>query len=378
MFPWFKSRPTWLVDQLLTPSNTPPSVSGLLADNERRAIIIGKLAALGSSGIKALLSRAGFEGEDDLVIGQAIRECGEEALRALTQLADESALSRRRALIKTLWQFDDAASGAVPWLIQTLDDSDPEVRALTAQALGRVGPAAVQAAEKLVAVDQNDEPHARSRAMWALTQIGPDPAIATQVFLKALMESDPEVVKSGAHGLTKLTFDPRPYRSHLVQRVCSTVFRSHEAFKLLARCDGFPPEEVQALFDLGIRDPGDPEIARFRTKLVNLLWRQTHDPAWVFPLIDRMLREDDPEWACEALDELGPAGLPYAGRLLDLMEARPDDWNLARLTVDAIAGMGPAAVDYLPRIERLRSHPSERVLRRAEQAIRRLRGERGP
>lgn len=378
MFPWFKSRPTRLVDQLLMPSDAPPSVSGLLADDERRATIIGKLAALGSPGIKALLSRAGFNGEDDLLIGQALRECGEEAWRALTQLAEESALPRRRALIKTLWQFDDAASGAVPWLIQTLDDSDPEVRALTAQALGRVGPNAVQAAEKLFAVAQNDGPHARGRALWALTRIGPDRAIATQVYLKALMDSDPEVVKAGAHGLTQLDFDPRPYRSHLVQRVCSTGFQSHEAFKLLARCDGFLPEEVQALFDLGIRDPGDPDIARFRTKLVSLLWRQTHDPAWAFPLIDRMLQEDDPEWACVALNELGPAALPYAGRLLDLMEARPDDWDLARYTVDAIAGMGPAAVEYLPRIERLKSHPSGRMLRLADQAIRRLRGESGP
>jgi hypothetical protein len=35
-------------------------------------------------------------------------------------------------------------------------------------------------------------------------------------------------------------------------------------------------------------------------------------------------------------------------------------------------------VEYLPRIERLRSHPSGRMLRLADQAIRRLRGESGP
>jgi len=239
------------------------------AREQRQNSIARKLAAVGFQGIQELLSRVGFSESHNSVIGKALRECGEAGWKSLTHLADESELPQRCALIKTLWEFDDAAAGAVPWLMRTLEDFDPKVRALAAHALGRIGPEAAAAAARLVSLAGNDLPRVWSRAMWAMTRIGADSAISTQVFLEALKDSNPEVMKGALHGLASLDFDPRPHRSRLVEVVCSIGrgLESSDAFKLLARCEGFLGSEIDALFDLGCRDSG---VAHLRGQLAGL------------------------------------------------------------------------------------------------------------
>jgi hypothetical protein len=387
MLNWFQPKQVRLVNELLEPLSEKAQTKFLAesrkrggdwmtsefkAREQRQQSIVLKLAALGSQGIQELLSRVGLSEQHDSVIGKALRECGEAGWKSLAQLADEAELPRRRALIKTLWEFDEAAAGAVPWLMRTLDDADAEVRALAAHALGRIGPDAGEAAARLVSLATDDVPQVRTRAMWALTRIGSDSAIAAQVFLEALMDSDPELMKAGLHGLNTLDFDPRPYRSRLVEVVCTTGLESSDAFKLLRRCEGFLPTEIDALFELGCRDSG---FAHFRGQLAGLLWQQTHETRWVFPLVDRMLKDDDLESASDTLCWLGPAALPYAARLLDLVEGEPDYWDLAWAAVDALGMMGPSAKEFLPRIERLRSHPSGLVKARTNIAIRRINGE---
>jgi HEAT repeat protein len=387
MLNWFQPKRVRLVNELLEPLSEKAQAKFLAesrrrggewmtgefkAREQRRKSIAQKLAALGSQGIQELLSRVCSSEQHNSLIGKALREFGEAGWRSLAQLADEADLPKRRALIKTLWEFDEAAAGAVPWLIRTLDDADAEVRALAAHALGRIGSGAQGAAARLVCLAGDDVPDVRSRAMWALTRIGSDPAIAAQVFLEALMDSDPEMMKAGLHGLTSVDFDPRPYRPRLVEVVCVTGLESSDAFKLLRRCEGFLPGEIDALFELGCRDSG---FAHFRGQLAGLLWEQTHETRRVFPLIERLLKDDDLEAASDALCRLGPAALPYAARLLDLIEGDPDYWDLAWAAVDALGMMGPSAKEFLPRVERLRSHPSGLVKARTDIAIRRICGE---
>jgi len=88
-----------------------------------------------------------------------------------------------------------------------------------------------------------------------------------------------------------------------------------------------------------------------------------------------MLKDDNLESACHALCELGPMALPFAARLLDLVEGEADYWDLAWAAMDALGIMGPSAKEFLPRIERLRSHPSGLVRARTEIAIHCINGE---
>lgn len=384
MFRWLQPRHVRLVDELLTPLATSKFLAlarrrggawmtrEFRARQQRDEAIARKLAALGPQAIQELLSRVGFSESQDTAIGKALREFGELGWRSLAQLADESEPPRRRALIRTLWEFEEAAAGATPWLLRTLEDADPAVRAHASHALGRIGPGAIAAGAALIALAGNDVPEVQSRALWALTRMGADLAIPYQAFLEALMDPDPEVMKAGLHGLNTLEFDPGPHRSRLVEVACAVGLESSDAFKLLARCEGFPPEEIAALFDLGHRDSG---IAHFRGQLAGLLWQKTRETRWVFPLIEQLLENGDLETACDAISELGPAGLPLAARLLDQVEREPDYWDLAWATVDALGMMGPAALEHLPRIEALKSHPSGLVQARADIAIRRVRGE---
>ena len=83
--------------------------------------------------------------------------------------------------------------GAVPALIEQLDDSSPMVRAHAAHALGRIGRAAKPAAATLAKLIGDEDPRVRRAAARAYGRIRPGPEVSIPLFSKLLKESEPEV-----------------------------------------------------------------------------------------------------------------------------------------------------------------------------------------
>ena len=384
---WFQPRHVRLVNRLLAPSTRPmlgrlfranrkPNIFEAVAEFEKeerqRQSIAHDLVTAGPEALVELLSRVGVSDRDDRTIGKALHEFGERGWQAVAELADQSDLPKRRALVKTLWELEDAGAGAVPWLRQTLADTDAEVRGRAAHALGRIGPAATSTAGDLIRLAGEDVPGVRTSALWALTRIDADPALTRKVFVDALSADDLEVVGRGVAGLAEINADPQSQRAALVSAFHRGADPGGDMEKLLRRCSGFTAEELRTLFNTAFAPHARGANRRI---LAELLWQQTHSMEWVFPLLDLMLADDDFKSACDALCTLGPAAAPYAPRLLELVEAEPNDWDLAWAAVDGLGYIGPPIHALLPRIERLTSHPSDLVKARTAKAIRRINGE---
>jgi hypothetical protein len=93
---------------------------------------------------------------------------------------------------------------ALPALIATLGDSDPDVRAWTAQALGGIGPPAAEAVPALTELLKNENEGSRNSACIALGQIGPAAKAALPALRVALTDKSQDVRRFAAVAIERI------------------------------------------------------------------------------------------------------------------------------------------------------------------------------
>lgn len=87
---------------------------------------------------------------DQQVAADALSRIGQPAVPQLIETLSNPDPQIRRATLSVLSRMGPDAKDAVPTLIQLLDDEDAEVRRSAAKTLGRIGPEAAQAVPALV------------------------------------------------------------------------------------------------------------------------------------------------------------------------------------------------------------------------------------
>jgi HEAT repeat protein len=83
-------------------------------------------------------------------------------------------------------------AAAVPDLIRSLNDNDPEMRWRAAEILGRMGPEAKEAVPDLIARIDDPELRVRKAAIRALGQIGPASSPAVPALIRVLRDEAPQ------------------------------------------------------------------------------------------------------------------------------------------------------------------------------------------
>lgn len=126
-------------------------------------------------------------------------EAREHMVAALASLGDKVVPHAKQALAKpetrelaiaVLDRLGEQASGATDALVETLDESEPEVAVQIHNTLAKFGPAASQAADKLAGQLDSSDPKVRQSAMYALREIGPGASSAKDALLSVLQQDD--------------------------------------------------------------------------------------------------------------------------------------------------------------------------------------------
>jgi HEAT repeat protein len=99
--------------------------------------------------------------------------------------------AKRLDAIAQLGHQGEKAAEAVPALAALLKDPSPKVRAYTALTLGEIGAPAKPAVPALVLLVADSDKTVRLQALGALARIKPGPRVTVPLFLKLLKESDP-------------------------------------------------------------------------------------------------------------------------------------------------------------------------------------------
>ena len=88
------------------------------------------------------------------------------------------------------FKVDPASEGAVPVLVEALDDEDSSVRKDAAIALGQIGPASKGAVPVLIGTLKDDDADVREAAVYTLGRIGPAAKEAVPALIETLKDED--------------------------------------------------------------------------------------------------------------------------------------------------------------------------------------------
>jgi HEAT repeat protein len=107
---------------------------------------------------------------------QVVFQVGPEAVAELTPLIKKKdAPAIRLVCLQTLAMVGQRAKGAIPELIEALDDPAPQTRWTAARALGNIGPDAKAALEPLAKLEKDADANVVQIARAAITQIKSEP-----------------------------------------------------------------------------------------------------------------------------------------------------------------------------------------------------------
>lgn len=132
--------------------------------------------------------------------GDAVRELGPEVVPHLGRLMRHQASQVRFWTICEIRYVKTGREGAVPALIEAMDDPDAAVRSQAAWSLGEMGPAGRAGYPRLVRAFRDPDDTVRSAASYAITRLGPPEEELSQL-LGSLDHADPVVRRSAADAL---------------------------------------------------------------------------------------------------------------------------------------------------------------------------------
>jgi HEAT repeat protein len=178
-------------------------------DAHVRAVAAAALASVGPAGSDALpLLQAMLSTADCLPALRALARYGPDALPAAPQLIDllqsDGDGEIRWNAARTLGKIGPAARGAVPILVEALDDRDALVREHAAEALGEIGPDAKSAIPALVKVLKDPDARVRRDGVRSLGQIGPAAKSAAEDIRPLLKDREEKVRKAARTSLQQI------------------------------------------------------------------------------------------------------------------------------------------------------------------------------
>jgi len=146
------------------------------------------------------------------VLGVALADVGEGAVKPLVRLLDDEDAARRRKALVALSYFGRHATRAIPKLIGLLDDRDAAVKRLAGDALRRLGPWALDYVPELVDAVRLGDDRAKFVAARLLAQLGPAAKEAVPVLEEAARSGNGNVAGAAARALRRIDIRPKKER----------------------------------------------------------------------------------------------------------------------------------------------------------------------
>lgn len=308
----------------------------------------------GQAGAVEALGKALAQDASEAVRGRAV-----EVARSITQdeyqrklvpfLADAMRQDKNPALraqaAAALGRMGGIARTVVNVMVESLKDTDPGVRAAAAEGLGRIGEEAKGAVPRLAGLLKDPDAGVRLAAAFALGRIGPDAASAVPDLAVALgSDADAVVRKEAARACSLLGLDAKPAIPALAKALRvdkSEDVRQQAALALgKMRGDELQPA-VPAMLEAMKKDPNKS----VRIFVVHSLGNSLGDGlrAYVKDLADQLMKDSDGGVRLALVQELG--------------------------------GLGPAAKEALPALNRAVADVQLSVRDEAKKAVKKVTGQ---
>jgi HEAT repeat protein len=255
------------------------------------------------------------------------------------------------------WPQAPQAGSAVPALVQALADRDPDVRWAAEEALGKVdpnwpqAPQAGSAAPALAQALADRDPDVRTEAARTLGRIGPQAGSAVPALIRTLADINWNVRRAAEEALGKV--DPNwpqgPQAGSAVPALAQALagrapgVRRGEAARTLGRIGPQAGSAVPALAQaLADRDPDVRRPAEEALGKVDPNWPQGPQAGSAVPALIRTLADSDPDVRRAVAGILGRIG-PQAGSAVPaLAQALADrDPDVRRAAEEALKKVEP-------------------------------------
>lgn len=307
-------------------------------------------------------------------IGNALAGLGPVVVAPLEKALASDDPHLRQGAASALADLGPKAKEAVPELAELVRrDPAPAVRKEAASALGRIGREAASATPALTEALQSKELEVRRAAAQALSRVARPEQLDVALLRKTLQDEDWEIRWFALKGLRGSELKAEQLKPVLVQALKDpagrVVYEAAQGLSALGPdAHDAIPAIVEALHGTGYVAP----MLHLRPALAGVLGRMGR-PA-VAPLTKALHAENSQVQgaAASALGQIGKEARPAVPTLLDVLRASKDE-RLRATVMSALGRIGDEAA--VPALREAAKSPNEDVRRRAEEALRRLRGE---
>lgn len=309
-------------------------------------------------------------------IGIWIRGSGEKGISLLRNLIRDPGAPQRRAALRALWEFEEAAESEISLLADLLEDPDAKLRQSAAHCLGRIGPRAVGTGPKLADLAQYGDDDERVSAFFALERTGYDAMITAQICYDAVRSGAVAVRDAALSTLRAIEADPAPVMDSILRKLNESDGHSLESatIDLLLKIDlSDEPRRrraIEALESFVVKQLPN------RTRALTALWSIDPGNPIVFAQIENDLRSNDwqMESACDVICQMNEAGARFVPLLIQQVRRHWEYWDFCWAAVDALGEIGGTAEAATSILEKLQTHPSDLVQKRAGLALKKIRG----
>lgn len=352
-----------------------PSLVSCIHDSDKAAEhAMSVLKRLQPAGLEALLVLLEAPDRDiRLRVCEGLRHWGDKALPACPALrrvtTDEDSKVSSLAFL-AIGLTHEASHENFRACLEGARSPVPDVRSYAIHALGNLGMAKAtdwSAATRDQWVDtwlKDDDAAVRRSALHVLESDGQSEkarAKAVQDLLR--IEKDEEVLER-AVGLLK-DLSPNDFSDQDIDLLCQHLPRTSRVAdgiaEFLVRC----PERSQSAIPV-LRNLMLSESCACIRSLATAYWRISGD-ANTTVVAMQIHFDDNPEAVCDALCELGPAGIALVPKLLEAMAS--DDWDLQWAAADALGKVADASKESLDALVQALAHDSPIVRSAAARAL---------
>lgn len=286
----------------------------------------------------------------------ALRDIGPDAKGAVPALVERLQDSRpeiRREVLLTLAAINEAAGVAVPQIVALLRDE--ETRVAATYALGRIGGVPAEAKDAIRANTKSDDKMLGTISLWTLARLHPEDKQlyreAIECLVNRLKDEDPFVRVMAARGLASLPPDPKisdPIWQKALQGADETTV--HHALDALATL-GAPA--VPRLIDV-------LEQGKAREQIVYILGRIGPDAAPATPSLAKLVADKNEQLAHEAilaLANIGPGAKDAVPALVQALQHNENETSTG--IAYALGRIGPDASSATPVLMALLDSPDK-------------------
>lgn len=253
-----------------------------------------------------------------------------EAVAALVALLSEPGL--RNYAVGALADLGSDASGAVPALIQCLEDSEPRVWPLIVETLMKVGPQAKAAVPRLQQIELQQTNILRALAAMAIAKIEHRPEHAVPVFTEMLRQKNDS---SEPRWVVRIQTWRAPRRNVV-------PLSSHEtAAWLLAEVGPAAKEALPSLRRISLAAD-----SRLRAIAARAIWKVSGEVAEAIPSLTHALSQKDEvmfQVALASLNEMGPKARASMPALTNFIAEKRNPWIERRQALEVLRMVDPDA-----------------------------------